>query len=357
MAKQNTFRMIGLMSGTSLDGLDLAYVEFTFRKKWTFNLLEALTVRYDSAWERKLATAHTLTTAELLELHMAYGRFLGNQARAFLKRKKIARVDAIASHGHTIFHQPEKGFTFQLGDGNAIHAASGRRVVADFRSLDVTLGGQGAPLVPVGDKLLFSAYDVCVNLGGIANLSMDVRGQRQAFDICFCNMALNFLVKETGIRFDNEGRLAAAGSINTSLLVKLSTAYNAIRKSRVSIGRELFETDFEPLLRSNEVSLQDKLRTVCESTAAEIADAVPRSRKPLRILCTGGGALNSFLMSEIQRKLGKRAEAIIPSNQIIEFKEALIFAFLGVLRMRQEVNVLRSVTKAKRDSCSGVLFG
>lgn len=345
------------MSGTSLDGLDLAYVEFSLGLKWSFELKSFQTVRYSQQLKHVLGGAHKLTATELMKLHTSYGNFIGKVCLRFIKAKGITKVNAIASHGHTIFHQPESGFTFQVGDGNAIHAITTLPVVFDFRSLDVTLGGQGAPLVPQGDRLLFPAYDACLNLGGIANVSMEVRGRRKAFDICFCNMALNFLMSEVGESHDKNGRTASNGSLDKTLLDAIQHAHRASRKGRLSIGRELFEKELQPLLSDRRISLPDRLRTVCEMIAIAVVDSLPRSGKPMKLLATGGGALNLFLIDLIRTKLRGKGEIVVPAKEIIEFKEALIFAFLGVLRLRDEINVLRSVTRASRDSCSGVLIG
>ena len=316
----------------------------------------ATTLKYPATWEKKLTSAHLLTGRELLELHSLYGKFLGKCCQQFLRKHEITKVDLIASHGHTIFHQPENGFTFQLGDGNALHAETGLPLVYDFRSLDVALGGEGAPLVPLGDQLLFGFFDACLNLGGIANISMDVKGQRKAFDVCFCNMALNYVVRKTGKDFDKNGVTAAEGRIDAGLLASLRQVYGELRKKRPSIGRELFEKKMHLILDNENVSTADMLRTICESIAIEIGKAFPPKGK-FSLLATGGGALNRFLVQLITEKLKGRGEVVVPAREIIEFKEALIFAFLGVLRIRNEVNVLSNVTKAGRDSSSGVLVG
>ncbi len=356
MAKARKYKVLGLMSGTSMDGLDLAFVEFTAGKRWSFKLLESATYPYDRHWETTLSTAHTLTGNDLMARHSAYGRYLGEQCQTFLRKNKIDRVDLIASHGHTIFHQPEHGFTFQLGDGAALHAVTGIPVVSDFRSLDVHLGGEGAPLVPMGDRMLFPSYDVCLNLGGIANLSMEVKAKRKAFDVCFCNMALNYLMKEKNKSFDQDGSEASHGEVNQTLFEHMLLAYRFIRKKRKSIGREFFEHAVQPLLDNKAVPLADRLRTVCESVAFEVEDALPAGGN-LQLYVTGGGARNKFLIDVMRSRLAGKAVIVLPPKEIIDFKEAIIFAFLGVLRIRNENNVLCSVTRATRDSCSGVLSG
>ncbi len=345
------------MSGTSLDGLDVAYCEFEFKKSWRFKLLSGKMFPYSAKWKEKLSNAHHLPGEFLMNLHGEYGRLMGKCCLQFMRQHSVRHVDLVASHGHTIFHQPEKRFTFQLGDGASLHATTGLPVVFDFRTLDVALGGQGAPLVPVGDKLLFSPYDVCLNLGGIANLSMDIKGKRKAFDICFCNMALNYLMMSINRSFDRDGKLASSGSINTPMLKACTRLYSSYRKTRPSLAREMFEKQWKPLLDDARVPLADRLCTVCESVAREIVRSIPSTKKRVKMLATGGGAFNAFLINLLIEKLKDRAEVIVPPQSIIEFKEALIFAFLGVLRVRNEVNVLKSVTSACRDSCSGTLVG
>jgi len=213
------------MSGTSLDGLDIAYCTFRRSKTgWTYSVDKAITQKYPAAWKQKLSTAHQLSGEELVALDVKYGEFLGNACRQFMDQHNL-RVHFIASHGHTVFHQPKRGFTFQLGNGNALRAAGRLPVVYDFRSLDVILGGEGAPLVPAGDKFLFSQYDICLNLGGIANLSMNVKGKRVAYDICFCNMGLNYLMETKGKSFDEGGMLASTGKVNPTMLRQLNKVY------------------------------------------------------------------------------------------------------------------------------------
>ena len=357
MKLNRKYKVIGLMSGTSLDGLDIAFCEFEFKQRWRFNIREAQTFSYSSAWKKNLSTAHQIDALSLLQLHTDYGRFIGDQCGRFIKAHKIKGINFIASHGHTVFHQPDKKFTFQLGHGAALHDATGLPVVFDFRSLDVARAGEGAPLVPVGDKFLFSQYDVCLNLGGIANLSMDVKGQRRAFDICFCNMAMNYLMNQVEKAFDRGGKLAAGGKVHPNLLSQVNAVYATYRSKRPSLAREMFEHSLLPLLNDPGILLKDKLRTICESVAEEVFASISPSKKRLKLLVTGGGAFNNFLVDVLREKLENKVDVIVPPSSIIEFKEALIFAFLGVLRVRNEINVLKSVTRATRDSCAGALMG
>jgi anhydro-N-acetylmuramic acid kinase len=351
------YRVIGLMSGTSLDGLDIACCTFERNKQaWDYSIDRSITVKYPAAWARKLSQAHLLSGEELMALDAAYGKYLGEVTSKFITLNRL-NVDFVASHGHTIFHQPEKGFTFQLGNGNALHAVTGLPVVFDFRSLDVALGGEGAPLVPAGDKFLFGEYDVCLNLGGIANLSIDVKGARQAFDICFCNMGLNYLASKAGKEIDKDGRMASEGEIDKTLLNKLTKLYSGIREKRPSLGRELFEKQVRPLLDNESISIDTRLCTFTESIAIEIVRAIAPERKKVSVLCTGGGAFNSFFISRLLDHGGDDVELMLPEENIIKFKEALVFAFLGVLRVNGEINCLKSVTHASRDSSGGVMIG
>jgi anhydro-N-acetylmuramic acid kinase len=353
---KNNFNVIGLMSGTSLDGLDIALCEFhKNRNKWDFSIRNSATVKYPSALSKKLAEAHQTTSENLMALDSELGKFFGKACLKFMETNSI-KPDFIASHGHTILHRPDRGFTTQIGNGNAIHSVTGLPVVYDFRSLDVMLGGQGAPLVPIGDRLLFSEHDTCLNLGGIANLSSEVKSERHAFDICFCNMGLNYLMNSLGREFDRNGEKSSTGEVDSKLLGKLRQLYRPLKKKRPSLGRELFESAFQPLLARERISIENKLATFTESIAIEIVDAAV-TMKGNSMLCSGGGVFNSFLISRILQHAGDSLTIIIPDKEIIKFKEALIFAFLGVLSVRGEHNALASVTGATRDSSGGVKIG
>lgn len=357
MIDQSKYSVLGLMSGTSLDGLDISYCVYKKGKSgWTYALKNAATIRYSPQWHSRLSQAHLLTGLDLMALDAAYGAYLGKACRAFADRHNL-KVDFIASHGHTVFHQPAKGFTTQIGNGNNLSAVSGLPVVSDFRSLDVALGGEGAPLVPAGDKFLFHEYDVCLNLGGIANLSVDVKKKRYAYDICFCNMGLNALAAEVALKYDKNGAMASNGTINAGMLKRLAQLYSRYRRKRPSLGREIFEKDFAVILSDKSISLEDRLCTFTESAAIEICGAIKSHRKESRVLCTGGGAFNSYLISRMLEHGGDEITFIIPDEEVVKFKEALVFGFLGVLRVRSEVNCLKTVTNAARDSSSGIMIG
>lgn len=365
---KNSIKAVGLMSGTSLDGLDLVAVEFwQTGKTWNFYIEAAETVEYSSEWKNRLKNAPTVSGVELIQLHTEYGRFLGNETKRFLTENNF-EPDLIASHGHTIFHQPEKGFTFQAGSGFEIAAVTGITTVADFRSGDVALGGQGAPLVPVGDRLLFSEYEYCLNLGGFANISFEKNGKRIAFDICPVNIALNHFAEIQGFAFDKNGDLGRKGKVNTELLNKLNLLDFYGSEPPKSLGREWVEQVFMSVVNDFEISDEDKLRTVYEHIAQQIVGTIGRGkgegegkdkgeeegRDKGKMLVTGGGAFNAFLIELISGKTA--VELIIPANEIINFKEALIFAFLGVLKIRGEINCLASVTGAKCDSSAGIIY-
>src|SRR5258706_3866 len=356
MKPKDTYHAIEIMWETSMDGLDLACCRFTKTRKWDFEIQTALTIRYSKAWKDKLTAAPHLSGEALLAVDAEYGQFIGERCQEFIHKRRVHNVDVVASHGHTIFHQVQQGFTFQLGSGHAIHAATGLPVVYDFRRLDVALHGQGAPLVPVGDRRLFHEYDICLNLGGIANLSMEKNDRRIAFDICFANMGLNYLAAKANYEFDKDGNLASKGTVEKRLLGKLTAVYDGMRKEKPALGREGFESTVQPLLNDELIFLEDKMRTFCESIPEGIRPSIPSNKNKLKLLVTGGGALNPVLMQLVTQKL-EGINIALPPRQIIEFKEALVFAFLGVLRVRGEVNVLKSVTRASRDSCSGVIVG
>ncbi|MCD4790390.1 MAG: anhydro-N-acetylmuramic acid kinase [Bacteroidales bacterium] len=344
-----SYKVIGLMSGTSLDGVDIAYCQFFFDNKWKYEIIEAKTIEYSEKWIERLKNLHE-TNAETLALtHVEYGHYLGQITKDFIDRHDLS-PDFISSHGHTVFHQPEKHFTLQIGDGSAISSESGFPVVFDFRSKDVALGGQGAPLVPIGDKLLFSEYEFCLNLGGIANISFEHEGQRIAFDICPVNLVLNYLANQAGEKFDKNGILASQGNINERLLQELNSLPFYIRKPPKSLGKEWVVAQILPLIKKCNINIKDKLRTYSEHIAMQISRAIKYYSNGKNFI-TGGGARNVFLINRI--KANSKHIVIIPDNRLIDYKEALIFAFLGVLRKRNEVNCLSSVTGARRDSSSG----
>lgn len=336
------------MSGTSLDGLDIALCQFENITSWKFKILKASTIPYSDYWIRKLSTAQSISEKELNTLDKEYGQYVGETVKTFLKNDSY-QTDLIASHGHTVFHQPDKQFTLQIGDGSEIASLTGITTISDFRSLDVQLGGQGAPLVPIGDKLLFGQFDYCINLGGFSNISYDVNNMRIAFDICAVNIILNQLARSECKAFDKDGELGKQGTLNQKLLSELNDLDFYKRSHPKSLGKEWLDNKFIPILEKYSISTQDKLRTIYEHIAFQISKVI--KQKNAKVLITGGGAFNSFLIDLI--KIKSNAEVILPSKEIIEYKEALIFALLGLLRFENSINCLSSVTGAKRDSSCG----
>ena len=341
---------IGLMSGTSLDGLDIAYCKFTREKNvWSFQLLNSTTVEYDKTLVGKLQNCIHFEKEELDQFDLELGAFFGVQTKAFIDENDISPL-LVASHGHTVFHQPEKGYTLQIGDGKSLKNNVQTEVINDFRSLDVKLGGQGAPLVPIGDKLLFSEFDYCLNLGGIANVSYDENNIRKAFDVCSCNLVLNHLSEELGLKYDDKGNIAKSGNFIKELYTKLLNNPYYSKKGSKSLGKEdVWDFDINVVNKYN-CSVEDKLRTFVELIAIQISNSIEKGR----LLITGGGAYNEFLIQRIG-ELNPDISIKIPDRKIIEFKEALIFSFLGLLKHLGEVNVLSSVTGASKNSCSGVI--
>jgi len=347
---EKKYQVLGLMSGTSLDGLDIAGCSFEKKNaNWNFVVHKTLTLPYPEYWKNELRNAHQLEGFSLVELDKSFGKYMGKQINEFLTGSSVV-YNLIASHGHTIYHQPEKRITFQIGDGNAIAAETGINTIFNFRSLDVALGGQGAPLVPIGDKLLFNSYDFCLNLGGFSNISYDYKNQRIAFDPSPANLPINYLMSRLNKTYDKDGETGRTGKIDKNLLNKLNGLSYYKQRAPKSLGREWIENNFIPILDSCNIAIEDKLRTVYEHLAIQISKPMENFQTG-KLLITGGGAHNTFLIERL--RVHTKHQVIIPSKEIIDFKEAIIFAFLGVLRYRNEVNCLASVTGARKDSSGG----
>ncbi|WP_149276948.1 anhydro-N-acetylmuramic acid kinase [Pareuzebyella sediminis] len=352
------YSIVGLMSGTSLDGLDLAHCHIIDDgTTWSFQIKKSKSVPYTLEMQTKLKDSIYLSADELLCFHNEYGTWLGEQAGIFIGENELA-IDCIASHGHTTHHQPEKGLTFQIGSGQHLANASGCKVVCDFRTNDVALGGQGAPLVPIGDQLFFNAYDFCLNLGGISNISFVKNGQRLAFDIGLANMVLNHITRKNNLDYDEGGKLAQSGQVNVSMLDQLNSLEFYSLPHPKSIGYEWFVKKVVPIVDKTADSMENLLCTAIHHIVQQIAFQIEEnsSRSKNKVLVTGGGALNDFLISTLSNALGPTTEVVVPSKQLIEFKEALVFALMGALRLEEKINVLCAVTGAKNDSSSGVVF-
>ena len=346
------YTVAGMMSGTSLDGIDLILCRFHYReKRWHYRVLKAVTMDYSAEWKKKLVDAAGMQAEEILLLHNAYGRYIGDVVKHSMKKWGM-QASLVASHGHTIFHQPDKQFTFQLGSGAAIASQCGIMTVSDFRSTDVAFGGQGAPLVPVGDEFLFGNYAFCLNLGGFSNISHQHNGLRIACDLSPANIVLNNLAGRAGKEFDRNGTIGRRGSAHAALVDKLNALDFYALPAPKSLGREWVETVFMPVLNRFDIPLADLMRSVYEHVAFQISRYMNSFGKG-EVLVTGGGAFNSLLVELIRQKTG--SVLVIPGEKLVKFKEALIFAFLGLLRYRGEINCLASVTGARKDSMCGTI--
>ncbi|MFZ4436426.1 MAG: anhydro-N-acetylmuramic acid kinase [Flavobacterium psychrophilum] len=354
MTPQN-YNVIGVMSGTSLDGIDLAQLAFTLvRGSWQFEIGATATIPYTSAWKNRLQKAVDFSAEALIELNVEYTQLLGQTIFDFIATHSLESIDAVCSHGHTILHQPQNDFTLQIGNLPELAEYCQQKVVCDFRVQDVQLGGQGAPLVPIGDRFLFSAYTYCLNLGGFSNISYEQAGQRLAFDISAVNTVLNFYAQKQGWDFDDRGAFAKSGKVHLPLVDALNTLPYFQQEPPKSLGFEYVKTIILPLIESFAIDTASKMYSFTEHVAYQIAVALPE--KSGSLLITGGGAYNDFLVARIQQYL-PNIDVVIPNKKTIEFKEALIFGLLGVLRLRNEINVLHSVTGASKDHCAGYVFG
>lgn len=339
------------MSGTSLDGVDLAYVKINNNSYVDFEIIKANTFSYSNEWKKKLQEAISYNKSNLISLDIEYGIFLGNLLNEFITANKISKLDFIASHGHTVLHQPDDGITLQIGNGEEIAKITNEKVICDFRTQDVKYGGQGAPLVPIGDKLLFSNYEYCLNLGGFANVSFEKETNRIAFDICPVNIVLNHYTRKLGFEYDDSGEISSKGKINEYLLKELNQLSFYGIKPPKSLGLEWVQKEIFPLIDNLEEDIQTILRTFVEHIAIQISNIIKNTES---VLATGGGVFNSFLMKRIEFHTKNRVE--IPNDKLINYKEALIFSLLGMLKNNNEVNCLRSVTGATKDHSSGKIF-
>lgn len=369
------YKVIGLMSGSSLDGLDIVYVQLEeVRGQWSYEILCADCIPYNEKWENGLKEATNVHVSDFLKLHTAYGRYLGEKINEFIAKHELGhKVHFIASHGHTVFHEPEHHTTCQIGDGATIAAVTGLPVINDLRALDVALGGQGAPIVPIGDRLLFSDYDYLLNIGGIANITVQVPGQPQlsgqpqgiaptmvAFDVCPANQVLNGLAQLEGRTMDKDGAMASVGTLLHGVLEELNDSDYYRMKPPKSLSNDAAKDIVFPKLFESSNNTYDLLHTATVHIAGQIATAVqqyPHNREQATLLVTGGGAFNTFLVGQIQKELEQyKVKVVVPDADIVKYKEALVMALIGTLRWREDVNVLSSVTGASCDSIGGALW-
>lgn len=345
---------VGLMSGTSLDGLDLVFCSFRkIKNSFEYECLASQTVPHSKWWKRRLSQAMNASGAEIAALNVDFGLHSGNLVQGFLNEKKLPKPDFIASHGHTVFHQPSAHYTLQIGSGAHIYAQTGIPTVCDFRSLDVALGGQGAPLVPVGDALLFGEFATCINLGGFANGSYQKDNKRFAHDICPVNVVINPLAEQLGLPYDDRGEIAKKGSPSAAILDQLNALSFYQKEGPKSLGMEWVNAEIHPLLEASSLTIEDQIATITHHAAQQIASAL----RPGENLFTGGGTHNHFLLHLIEHYASDQIKIVVPKGQLIDFKEAIVFGFLGFLRLLEIDNVWAEVTGAKSNSCSGAIYG
>lgn len=351
------------MSGSSLDGLDIVYTVLEeVRGQWKFEIIAAECITYPHEWRGSLKHADKLTVPEFLKLHTSYGRYTGEQVNLFIDKYNLHhQVHFIASHGHTVFHEPHNSTTGQIGDGATIAAVTGLPVISDLRALDVALGGQGAPIVPIGDKLLFAQYDYKLNIGGICNITVPSGdGGMLAYDICAANQVLNALAEREGKEMDENGDLSRSGSLLPGILFQLNEQEYYKQPPPKSLSNDKAKEIVFPVLLQSEHSNADLLHTMVQHIAHQVYKAVvnhPAHNSPTSMLITGGSAFNKYLVEKIEELLMPlQVSVVVPDEKVVEFKEALIMALIGALRWREETNVLGSVTGADRDTISGALW-
>ncbi len=341
------------MSGTSLDGLDICFVSFKKSNYSKYNIINSKTYRYNEKWIEKLKKSIFLNKQELKKIDIEYGTLISNYLKEFISEFSIDKIDLISSHGHTVFHEPNKGKTLQIGDGKTINKIIKTDVVCDFRTQDVKYKGQGAPLVPIGDLDLFSNYKFCLNLGGFSNVSIKDNNKIKAFDICPVNTVLNHYSKKMGYTFDQDGVLSKKGTVNLDLFNQLNqmSFYNKLGPK--SLGIEFVKSKVIPLIDSHILNPKDILRTYIEHISDQISKSIGSYFND-RILISGGGTYNNTLIDSIKTKV--KSKVIVPDSQIIDYKEALIFAYMGLLKSKEKINCLKSVTGAIKDHSSGKIF-
>lgn len=363
------YKAIGLMSGSSLDGLDIVFATFHENAgKWSYEIAEAECYPYTKEWGARLRDAASLTALEYQLLHTDYGHYLGEQVNRFIEEKDLHyQVALVASHGHTVFHLPAKRMTAQLGDGAAIAAETKLPVVSDLRALDVAFGGQGAPIVPIGEKLLLNEYDFFLNLGGIANISCNPGSAASegyiAFDVCPANRVLNMLANDALKEYDDEGKIAASGKTDSKLLEQLNVMEYYQLDYPKSLANDFGTEIIYPMIKDTGIPTNNLLRTYTEHIVVQIKNAITSLRNlkshtsNFKLMVTGGGAFNTFLVERLRDQLKPlHIDVIVPEPGLVKFKEALIMALIGVLRWREKTNVFSSVTGAERDSVGGALW-
>ena len=353
-SEHKQYSVIGVMSGTSLDGIDVTYTTFKKEAHWFFEIHNAETISYPTDWKDRLGSLTQFDSSTLSEVDVAYTLLLAEVVLDFIEKNNLPHIDAVCSHGHTALHQPEKGITYQIGNRPELASIVGLPLVCDFRKQDVGLGGQGAPLVPAGDQWLFPQYDVCLNLGGFANLTLNDNHQFIAYDVGGFNLVFNRLAHYFGKDYDDKGAIARSGKMLPDLFAALQQLPFYSQTGPKSLGLEWLEVEVYPLLNNaidKNDAIEDIMYTYCEHLTDQLARALTNRKN---VLCTGGGAYNQYALDRLQKKT--TAQLHIPSKEIIEFKESLVFGFLGVLKLLDQPNCFSSITGAERDHSSGMVY-
>ena len=356
------YRAIGLMSGSSLDGLDIAFVQFTESKnEWTYEILESDCISNSSEWRQKLKEAHQLDALAFHKLNVDYAVYTATLVNRFIESKNLHfKVQLIGSHGHTVFHEPDNMISVQLCSGAVLAAKTGINVISDMRSMDLALGGQGAPIVPIGEKYLFPGFDYYLNIGGIANISERINNDVIGWDVCPANRVLNYLAAKKGLNYDENGHLAASGKVDTALLTRLNAQAYYQRMPPKSLANQFGDDTIIPLIESYPCSTEDALHTYCVHVAQQVLySLLPRKNNSTTsaMLVTGGGAFNGFLLKMLRKELaGVGVTITLPDQLSIQYKEALVMAFLAVLRWREENTCLKVSTGADRNSIGGAVW-
>ncbi len=347
------FEVIGLMSGSSLDGLDICFVEFQEQNtQWSFEIKAAKCYPYQQELQGDLRKIGEGSAFQLAEMHTKLSKIKAEYVQQFFEEFPISKnATLIVSHGQTIFHQPEKSFTTQIGCGATLSALTNKTVVCDLRTYDIALGGQGAPLVPFGEKYLFHEYQSFLNIGGICNISTHDKDKIEAYDVCPGNTLLNLLSAQVGQNYDEDGKLARSGQVNEDLFKQLSLINYYQKAFPKSLGTEHILKDWCEIIQNNNLSTADAMATVVEHIAFELGKVLKNSS----VMVTGGGALNSYLIERIAAHTNSKI--FLPSQEMIEFKEALIIAFVGLNRYLGRNNFYSSVTGAQRDNMGGAIYG
>ncbi len=374
--QKTTYKAIGMMSGTSLDGIDLAYCHFweNEAQQWQYQLLKTGFFPYEKAWQQRLGQVIHQNAIDLIHTHFEYGHYVGKVIHQWVQKEQLeGQVDLVASHGQTIYHLPEKGISAQIGDGAAIAAQTGIPVVANLRVADLAAGGQGAPIVPIGDRYLFADHRYCLNIGGIANISYPNQAktsnqevQMVGYDICGANLILNHLAQLIDKPYDKDGAIARSGQLYPPLFEALNQEPYFAQMPPKTLGAKWVRNNIIPILEQYPIPISDQLRTVTEHIAFQIGQSIQQIEDQIiqkdkaykssqeSLLVTGGGAHNQFLIERISAQTS--LEVVVPDRATVDYKEALVMAFIGVLRWLNRPNCLATVTGATRDVCGGAIF-